>query len=110
MSVQTLEIKHVVPVAAVLRTVRSVKIPMWAAVALVVLSGLYGFVAGRQNPVHHYVPYVGYPLVMDTTTGKACYSSQPKPLQEGSTADMGYPADTAQYAATGPAIPLCGKE
>jgi hypothetical protein len=47
---------------------------------------------------------------MDTTTGKACYSSQPKPLQEGSTADMGYPADTAQYAATGPAIPLCGKE
>src|ERR1017187_3631269 len=110
MAVQTLEMKHVVPVAAVLRIIKSVKIPVWAAFALVVLSGLYGFVAGHQNPVHHYVPYVGYPLVMDTTTGKACYSSQPKPGQDGSATDIGYPADTAQYATTGPMIPVCGKE
>lgn len=110
MAVQTLEIKQVVSLSAVLRTIRSVKVPVWATVAMIVVAGLYGFEAGRQKPMHHYVPYVGYPLVMDTTTGKACYSSQPKPSQDAIATDIGYPADTAQYATSGPSIPLCGKE
>jgi hypothetical protein len=116
MAVQTLEMKPVVPVAAVLQFIRSpLKIPAWSAVVLVVLAGLYGFVAGRQNPVHHYVPYVGYPLVMDTTTGKACYSSAPKAAQAPLPGDVGYSADGVQSrmdadVTTGPAIPLCGKE
>jgi hypothetical protein len=93
---QVLELKPAVSVASVVKRVKSLRIPMWSAAVLLVLAGLYGYVSGRQNPVHHYVPYVGYPLVLDTTTGKACYSSAPKPSEDPS-------------APTGPAIPLCGK-
>ena len=96
MSSQALELKPALSAASVLKRVKSLKIPMWSAVVLVVLAGLYGYVSGRQNPVHHYVPYVGYPLVLDTTTGKACYSSAPNPSDDPS-------------APTGPAIPMCGK-
>jgi len=115
MAVQTLEMKPVVSVAAVLRVVRSpLKIPAWLAVALVVLAGIYAYAAGRQNPVHHYVPYVGYPLVLDTTTGKACYSTAPKPAEDApagistSAADGPVIRNDADLAA-GPSIPLCGK-
>jgi hypothetical protein len=111
MSVQTLDVKSVaVPFAAVVRFVQSpLKVPAWAVAVIVVMAGLYGYVIGRQNPVHHYVPYVGYPLVLDTSTGKSCYSSAPKPGDEGAVAaDAGSPS-TDGAASSGPAIPMCGK-
>jgi hypothetical protein len=113
MTVQVLEMKPAVSVAAVLKSVRALKAPAWSVAVLVVLAGVYGYVSGRQNPVHHYVPYVGYPLVLDTTTGKACYSSAPKPSDNAAAlgspvwADSNATAEAA--AATGPAIPMCGK-
>jgi hypothetical protein len=107
MSVQTLQLKPVVSVAAVMRVVKApLKVPAWAVVTVLIMVGLYGYVAGRQNPIHHYVPYVGYPLVMDSTTGKACYSSQPKPADDSAAAFGTVSAETS----TGPTIPLCGKE
>ncbi len=103
MAVQTLEMKPVASVAAVFHYIKSpLKIPAWFVVAVVLMAGAYGYVSGRQNPVHHYVPYIGYPLVLDTTTGKACYSSAPKPTDDPA-------AINAAETATGPAIPLCTK-
>ena len=116
MSVQTLELKPEVSVATVLKFIKApLRIPAWSVAILVIIVGVYGYVSGRQNPVHHYVPYVGYPLVLDTTTGKACYSSTPKPSEQGvaiagaaTSADaIGNLPDAA--APTGPAIPMCGK-
>lgn len=119
MAVETLEMKSAVPVAAVSRSVfqlaRSpLRIPAWSVVAVVIFAGIYGYVAGRQNPVHHYVPYVGYPLVLDTTTGKSCYSTAPKPADDTSAGYSAAPGDgsgirTDVDLATGPAIPMCGK-
>ncbi len=111
MAVQTLGAKPVaVPVAAVVRLVRSpLKVPAWAVAVVVVMAALYGYVAGRQNPLHHYVPYVGYPLVLDTTTGKACYSSTPKPNDDGTFASDAASPTTDAAAPTGPSIPMCGK-
>ena len=76
------------------------------------MAGVYGYVSGRQNPLHHYVPYVGYPLVLDTTTGKACYSTTPKPSEDGPALNAS--ADTSANlpdpaTPTGPPIPMCGK-
>jgi len=104
MPVHVLEMKPVVSAASVLTRVRTLKVPAWSMAMLVVLAGAYGFAAGRQNPAHHYVPYVGYPLVLDTTTGKACYSTMPKASEDAaalSASDSG--------ATAGPAIPMCGK-
>lgn len=113
MSTQVLEMKRTSVVALVLKIVRApLRIPAWWVVGLVVIAGVYGYVSGRQNPVHHYVPYVGYPLVLDTTTGKACYSTAPKPSEEGAAVNASYSADGSAPdagGATGPAIPLCGK-
>ena len=109
MTVQTLRLKPVVNVAAAVRVVQSpLRVPAWAVVVVVLMAGVYGYVAGRQNPLHHYVPYVGYPLVLDTTTGKACYSSTPKP-SDAAPAVEGAAADGALDAPTGPAIPVCSK-
>jgi len=112
MPAQALELKPAISAASVLKRVKTVRVPAWSAVVLIAMVGLYGYVAGRQNPVHHYVPYVGYPLVLDTTTGKACYSTMPQPsgyaAALGAAGDSnGSPADPA--APTGPAIPMCGK-
>jgi len=115
MPAQVLERKPAVLVASVLKVVRApLKIPAWLLAGLIVMAGVYGYVSGRQNPVHHYVAYVGYPLVLDTTTGKACYSTTPKPSEEAAPVNASYsvdgsaaPADAS--APTGPAIPLCGK-
>jgi len=111
MPAQVLELKPVASVALVLKRVRTLKVPAWSAVLVVFLAGVYGYVSGRQNPVHHYVPYVGYPLVLDTTTGKACYSTTPRPSDDaaalGATASADSSADPA--TATGPSIPMCGK-
>jgi len=96
MPAHVLEVKNAVSVASVFKRVQTLKIPVWAAALLVVTAGVYGYVSGRRNPAHHYVPYVGYPLVLDTATGKACYSTAPKPSDDPST-----PA--------GPAIPMCEK-
>ena len=114
MTVQTLRLKPAIHVASVLRVVQSpLRIPAWAVATIVIMAGIYGYVSGRQNPVHHYVPYVGYPLVLDTTTGKACYSSTPKPSEavpsvEGLSADASALAATTD-ASAGPTIPICGK-
>ncbi len=115
MSVQTLEVKPVVSVASALKVVKSpLKIPAWSIAVLVIMAGVYGYVSGRQNPVHHYVPYVGYPLVLDTTTGKACYSTTPKPSDDASAVNAANALDgaaggTDSGAPTGPTIPMCGK-
>jgi hypothetical protein len=87
---------------------------MWSVAVLVVMAAVYGYVSGRQNPAHHYVPYVGYPLVLDTTTGKACYSSTPKPSEQGVAVTTPISADSSGSAAdsalpSGPTIPVCGK-
>jgi hypothetical protein len=56
------------------------------------------------------VAYVGYPLVLDTTSGKACYSATPKASDDAAVLGAGGAADSADGAtSTGPAIPMCGK-
>ena len=114
MSVRTLEVKPVVSVASVLKVIKApLKIPAWSVVVLLIMAGIYGYVSGRQNPIHHYVPYVGYPLVLDTTTGKACYSSTPKASEGTATVNASYAFDsgaaTEAQPPTGPMIPMCGK-
>jgi hypothetical protein len=116
MPAQVLELKRVAPPAvSVLSLVKApLKIPAWSVVLLVVMAGAYGYFSGRQNPAHHYVPYVGYPLVMDTTTGKACYATTPKPSEQGVavTTPVSVDSDASLVDAavpSGPAIPMCGK-
>jgi hypothetical protein len=115
MAVQTIEMKPVVSVAAVLRYVKApLKIPAWFVVVVAMMAGVYGYVSGRQNPVHHYVPYVGFPLVLDTTTGKACFSTAPKPSEGAAAINASYPAEVnglrmETELATGPSIPMCAK-
>ena len=115
MPAQSMEMKRSASVATVLKLVKApLKVPAWSLAVLVVIVGVYGYARGRQNPAHHYVPYVGYPLVLDTTTGKACYSAPPKPSEEGAPVNASYSPDnsaTSPDAATpaGPAIPLCDK-
>lgn len=115
MSVQTLELKPAVSAAAVVRVVKApLKVPAWSVVLFVIMAAIYGYVSGRQNPVHHYVPYIGYPLVLDTTTGKACYSTTPRPSESGAavnaldSADLNRPRSEAETS-LGPAIPMCEK-
>jgi hypothetical protein len=85
------------------------RMPAWTVAAAVLLVGVAAFQAGRVKPAHHYVAYFGYPLVLDTTTGKACYAAPPKPseIQDANFAIDGA-ADGQPH--TGPAIPMCGKE
>jgi hypothetical protein len=113
MPAEILEMKPAASFASVLKFVKApLRIPGWLVAVLVLVIGVYGYVSGRQNPVHHYVPYVGYPLVLDTTTGKACYSTTPKPSEDGAPINAAYSADgsVAEPAApAGPAIPMCGK-
>lgn len=116
MSAQVLEMKSAESSAAsVLKFVKApLKVPAWSVVLVVALIGVYGYVSGRQNPVHHYVPYVGYPLVLDTTTGKACYSVTPKPSDNAALLGAAASADGSAIpqdggTAAGPAIPMCGK-
>lgn len=109
MTVRTFELKPAVSVASVTKLVTApLKIPAWSIALFLIMAGVYGYVSGRQNPMHHYVPYVGYPLVLDTTTGKACYSSTPKPSEQGA-AVIADSVGADSSAPTGPAIPMCGK-
>ena len=115
MPAQFQEMQHSVPVASVLKLVKApLKVPAWSVAVLVLIAAVYGYARGRQHPVHHYVPYVGYPLVLDTTTGKACYSAPPKPSEDGAPVNASYSPDgtaSSPDAGTpaGPAIPLCAK-
>jgi hypothetical protein len=86
------------------------RMPAWAMAAAVLLIGISAFVVGQHKPAHHYVSYFGYPMVLDTTTGKACYAAPPKPsdpIEQDSTFAID---GTSDAPATGPAIPMCGKE
>jgi hypothetical protein len=89
-----------------LATLAALKIPAWSLVAAALLFGFSGFLFGRQAPAHHFVPYVGYPLVFDTTTGKACYAVQPK---ADPNADPEYPVDSSGNRIDS-SIPLCGQQ
>ena len=55
---------------------------------MVVLAAASGFAIGRHKPAHHYVSYFGYPMVLDTTTGKACYAAKPKAIEPGMTREQ----------------------
>ena len=110
MPAQVLELKPAAPSATVLNRIKTFRIPAWSAAMLVVLAIVFGYVSGRQNPAHHYVPYVGYPLVLDTTTGKACYSSAPRPSEDFAALSADSNGNTSEpTVAIGPAIPLCGR-
>src|SRR6266567_1670836 len=92
------------------------RIPAWSVLLVVLLAGASGFAYGRHKPAHHYVSYFGYPMALDTTTGKACYASKPKPAEAGSVQDAAFPPayedsnrpDT--YVPNGASVPLCGQE
>lgn len=93
------------------------RVPAWSALLLVLLAAASGFAIGRRNPVHHYVSYFGYPMVLDTTTGKACYATKPKAaVDAGSREDAAFPpaydgADRLDtYVPNGPSVPVCGQE
>ena len=116
MPVLTLEkpaVRSASPVFSMIRSAarQHLRMPAWAVAAAVLLVAVAAFAAGRHKPAHHYVKYFGYPLVLDTTTGKACYAAPPKPseVQDANFAIDGVaPPDGA--AASGPAIPMCGNE
>lgn len=103
------------PVARVARVSR-VRIPAWSVLLVVVLAAASGFAIGRHKPAHHYVSYFGYPMVLDTTTGKACYAAKPKAAEPGSVRDASFPpaydgADRLDtYVPNGPSVPVCGQE
>ena len=91
------------------------KVPAWSILLVVLLTGATGFLAGRQKPAHHYVSYFGYPMVLDTTTGKACYTARPKPADASALQNTVLPVyedsnrlDT--YVPNGASVPLCGQE
>ena len=90
---------------------RPLRLPRWAVITAVAVLALGCYLAGRRHPQHHYVAYFGYPMVLDTTTGKACYAVQPHPA--GSVQDAAFPLDgTANsldpQSTAGSQIPLCG--
>jgi hypothetical protein len=95
---------------------RRFRVPVWSVLLLVPVAGGAGFAYGRHKPAHHYVSYFGYPMVLDTTTGKACYAVRPKPAEAGSVQDASFPpaydgADRLDtYVPNGPSVPLCGQE
>ena len=94
---------------------RPLSLPPWAIVVAVAMLAFGGFLIGRQRPAHHYVSYFGYPMVLDTTTGKACYAVPPQPAAPARVDDPTFPVDgTANQPDTqttaGDQIPLCGKQ
>jgi hypothetical protein len=91
------------------------KVPAWLVLLVVLLATASGFAVGRHKPAHHYVSYFGYPMVLDTTTGKACYTTKPTPAEAGSLRDTSLPVyedsnrlDT--YVPNGASVPLCGQD
>jgi hypothetical protein len=101
--------------APVARFVKSpLKVPAWSVVLVVLLAGASGFAIGRDKPIHHYVSYFGYPMVLDTTTGKACYAVKPKPAEGGATPGAEFPVDESNRldadVPNGASVPPCGQE
>lgn len=98
--------------AGALRTARRpLSVPRWALVTAVALLALASYFAGRRHPAHHYVAYFGYPMVLDTTTGKACYAVPPP---AAGAPDAAFPLDgtansTDAQPTSGAQIPLCGQ-
>ena len=93
---------------------RPLNLPGWAVIAAVALLALGSYAAGRRRPEHHYVAYFGFPMVLDTTTGKACYAVPPQPAARTSAQDPAFPLDgTANsldtQATAGSQIPLCAE-
>jgi hypothetical protein len=92
------------------------RVPAWSAVLLVLVAGGAGFAYGRHKPTHHYVSYFGYPMVLDTTTGKACYAAKPRTSEAGLVEDASFPpayegADRPDtYVPNGSSVPLCGQD
>jgi hypothetical protein len=110
-----LPLKRKLTLAPVARFVKSLKVPGWLVVVLVLLASGSGFAIGRHKPVHHYVSYFGYPMVLDTTTGKACYAAKPRPSEGGTTPGAEFSMyDDSNRPETdvpnGPSVPLCGQE
>ena len=106
---------EVSPLSPVARATR-LRVPAWLVLAVVLLAAASGFAIGRHKPAHHYVSYFGYPMVLDTTTGKACYATKPKPADAASVRDTAFPpayegADRLDTdVPNGPSVPLCGQE
>jgi len=97
------------PVATVLRAVHTpLRVPAWAVAAVVLFAASWGYLAGRQRPSHHYVPYVGQSLVMDTTTGVACYSTRPVAASDPYAENANYLADRDGNRIEDD-IPMCGR-
>lgn len=93
---------------------RPLDVPRWAVVMALAVLVFGGYLIGRQRPAHHYVSYFGYPLVLDTATGKACYAVPPRPAKPAAD-DPSFPVDgTANQLDTqttaGDQIPLCGQQ
>ena len=94
---------------------RPLSVPPWAIVVAVAVLAFGGFLVGRQRPAHHYVSYFGYPLVLDTTTGKACYAVPPPPVKPATAADPSFPIDGTSnqldiQTTAGDQVPLCGQQ
>jgi len=94
---------------------RPLIVPVWAIVIALATLAFGGFLFGRHRPAHHYVAYFGYPLVLDTTTGRACYAFPPKPASPAKVDDPAFPLDgTANQLDTqstaSDQIPLCDQD
>ena len=105
-----------VTLARALRAVRRpIVAPGWAVVAAVAVLAWAAFLTGRQHPAHHYVAYFGYPMVLDTTTGKACYAAPQKPANPETAQDPASPLDGTANQFDGQEtadsqIPLCNAQ
>jgi hypothetical protein len=92
------------------------KAPAWSVFFVVILAAASGYAIGRHKPAHHYVSYFGYPMVLDTATGKACYATRPKAAEPGAVQDAAFPPayDGSNRLDTevpnGASVPLCGQE
>lgn len=94
---------------------RPLNMPRWMIVLAAAVLVLGSYAIGRRHPAHHYVAYFGYPMVMDTTTGKACYAVPPPQENPASAQNAAFPLDgTASSLDTqqtsNSQIPLCSAE
>jgi len=106
--------REVQPLPSAVARLNRLRVPVWAALVAVLVVGGAGFAYGRLKPAHHYVSYYGYPMVLDTTTGKACYAVKPKTANAASLQDSAFAPDGPDRPDTdvpnGPSVPLCGQE
>jgi hypothetical protein len=96
--------------APAVRFVNSFKIPAWFVVILILLASGSGFAIGRHRPIHHYVTYFGYPMVLDTTTGKACYAVKSKPVDAATSPGTDDSNRLDADVPNGSSVPLCSQD